>query len=270
MVRNCMIETFQRQKEMAKQVELKEEELYGVDSDVETKPVATGKKEKKGEPKEYDLRLAYRHLGQLLQETGPELMEALHQAALPPKLDDEDEDRFDELVAEDVQVEGVERKPPSKKKKDKGEGTMQEVLNNDEHCQRLRADRKTTAQLIQYYNSRPEKKLLHATAGRLRLSKKEYFEKACGPGRELKSFDRVRIFILDEQDRDKYSFYDELRKEVAEKGHDYVGLYQRRYRRWDMWRIIFKVLRIHESMAAPTTEKEKKGDKNEDKSGKKK
>lgn len=187
-------------------------------------------------------------------------MEALRQAALPPKHDDEDDDFFDELVAEDAQVEGAERKQPSKKKKEKGDSTMQEVLNNDEHCQRLRADRKTTMQLVQYYNSRPEKKLLHATAGRLHLSKKEYFEKACGPARELKSFDRVRLFILDEQDKDRFSFYDEFRTEVAEKGHDYVGLYQRRYRKWDMWRIVFKVLRVHESMGAPTAEKEKKGE----------
>ena len=51
-----MIETFKRQKEMAERIEKLEQELYGVDNEFMLQPVLSTKKEKKSEPKEYDLK----------------------------------------------------------------------------------------------------------------------------------------------------------------------------------------------------------------------
>ena len=153
---------------------------------------------------------------------------------------------------------------------------MLDVLSNEEHLQRLRVDRKATLRLIQYFNTRPEKKLLHATAGRLLLEKREALSKSyCNTAeRVLRRFDRLRICVLTEQHKDAFPFYDQFMAEIAEKGHDHVGSYHRRYQRLDMFKIIFKVLKVHESMTAPATEKEKKGEKTKDgeegKAGKKK
>lgn len=55
-IRNNMIETFKRQKELAAVVSIREEELYGVNSEFINQPAIVGKKDKKGEPKEYDLK----------------------------------------------------------------------------------------------------------------------------------------------------------------------------------------------------------------------
>lgn len=45
--------------------------------------------------------------------------------------------------------------------------------------------------------------------------------------RSRKVFDKERIFILAEEDRDKYKFFEQFRDEVIDKGFDYIGLYQR-------------------------------------------
>ena len=47
---------------MAKVVTSYEEELYGVEIDQLNQSPAIGKKEKKNEPKEYDLKLSYKYL----------------------------------------------------------------------------------------------------------------------------------------------------------------------------------------------------------------
>jgi len=75
------------------------------------------------------------------------------------------------------------------------------------------------------------------------------------------NFDKYRNTILKEQDKADLPFHDELKAQIEEKGYDYIGLYQRQYRRWDMFRIIFKVLNMHESMSAPTKEQLEKTDK---------
>ena len=138
---------------------------------------------------------------------------------------------------------------------------MLDVLQNQEHLIKLRNDRKNMIQLIQYLNNRPERKILHVTTNRILIMKRECFDLAfANTSRERKEFDPQRAFILDESDKGKYSFYEEFRNEVTQKGYDQIGMYSRHYKRFDLFKIIFKVLAVHESMA-PTpspAEREKK------------
>ena len=72
-----MNENFQCQMQWAKEVSEKEAELYGVDVESESNLMPSGKKEKKGEPKECTLALSYKHLTQMMHEKNEEMFETL-------------------------------------------------------------------------------------------------------------------------------------------------------------------------------------------------
>lgn len=111
-----MINVFQGQKEIGQEIAEKETELYGtegsksIDADGINQGKASGnarqasgaRKEKKGEPKEYDIKTAYKHLFQLYLNTEESELEALRQASMIPNKgkDDDNEDFFEELVTE--------------------------------------------------------------------------------------------------------------------------------------------------------------------------
>ena len=76
--------------------------------------------------------------------------------------------------------------------------------------------------------------MLHANLNRIQVQKLENYEivfKTYDGHRSRKVFDKERIFILAEEDRDKYKFFEQFRDEVIDKGFDYIGLYQRQYKR---------------------------------------
>lgn len=266
---------------MGEEIAEKETELYGVEGSKaigaegseqpkvsNVRQTSGAKKEKKGEPKEYNLTTAYKYLWQLYIDTDSEEFEALRQASMcPSKATDTDKEEFyEELVMEGESSRAQGDKKQSKKnKKEKPESTMLDVLQNEEHLQKLRIDRKNMIQLIQFYNNRPERKILHATVSRIPLMKRESLQLAyVNTVRERRQFDAQRIFILGEDDSQKYSFFEDFRNEVEEKGYDQIGLYLRLYKRFDLFKIIFKVLNMHESMApTPAPEREKKGKEDE-------
>ena len=177
MVRNNMINLFQRQKEMSEQITLKETELYGMEGSMSigsdnkedlklgnNKQASGAKKEKKHEPKEYSLKSAYKHLWQFYMDIDSEEFEALRLAALCPKraTDGEKDEFFEELITEgeSSRINQNEKMTKSqKKKKEKPESTMLDVLATEDHQIKLRNDRKNTIQLIQFYNNRPNRKI---------------------------------------------------------------------------------------------------------------
>ena len=67
---------------MAKIVAAREEVLYGVDQEFLNEPVIISKKDKKSEPKEYDLRQSYKHLNIILNEASDGVFEALYNASV--------------------------------------------------------------------------------------------------------------------------------------------------------------------------------------------
>lgn len=66
MVRNSMIQTFQRSKEMAKLISKKEEDLYGCDEEFMRLSTITTKNERKVDLKQYSIMHAYKHLNSIL------------------------------------------------------------------------------------------------------------------------------------------------------------------------------------------------------------
>lgn len=110
---------------------------------------------------------------------------------------------------------------------------------------------------------------MHSTATLIQKEKNELYEKsfnAFGAARvrtrASHAFDKERIFILNEDDAYKFDFIDEFKEEVVAKAYDYIGTYQREYKRNEVFKIIFKVLKVHESMAAG--DKDKKAEKAKD------
>lgn len=82
----------------------------------------------------------------MLLETNDEVFEALHMAGVSYKLQQMD-DRFDELVLEDMEDEmkqqhAQDKKQQKKKAKEKGgDSGILETLSNEEHQLKLRNDR---------------------------------------------------------------------------------------------------------------------------------
>ena len=98
-----------------------------------------------------------------------------------------EEEEPEEPGAEEVQgdeenkaaKEVTEKKQTAKKKKDKSE-SMLDILNNEDHLQKLRQDRKQTIKLILQYNSQQDKKRgLHSAASRCLKQKDEALHRAC-------------------------------------------------------------------------------------------